>query len=185
MATEVDKSNKKGKEGKRKTIILAVVAIVIIGILAGIIVYLLTKEQKGDVDATKEAKRNVVVTPDNVDEVLADMQNAEVVPPGYYTVTMNYEWRFPTGDAVSENAYVENSVTNTNDVYFDLFLKEDVEHPIYESPVIPRGGSLGQIALDENLKAGTYECVLVYHMVDEDQNTVDTLRVALTVIVME
>lgn len=96
---------------------------------------------------------------------------------------MNYEWHFATGDTVSEDAYVENLATNTNAVYFDLFLLEDEENAIYQSPVIPLGSSLENVLLDTLLEAGTYDCVAVYHLIDEDQNTLSTLRVTVTVII--
>ena len=77
-------------------------------------------------------------------------------------------------------AYVEG-----NDVYFDVVLAEDEEHVIYSSPVIPRGGRLEEIALDEVLEAGTYDCVMIYHLIDEEQNTISTLRVAVKVIIQQ
>lgn len=111
------------------------------------------------------------------------MAEEEYVAPGYYTVMMNYDWHFATGDSVSSDAYVENMVGNTNAVYFDLFLASDEENAIYKSPVIPVGSGLQDIALDTALDAGTYDCVAVYHLVDEEQNTISTLRITVTVIV--
>jgi hypothetical protein len=78
---------------------------------------------------------------------------------------------------------VQNRESNTNDVYFDVFIEGDEENAIYESPVIPLGGELQNIALDKELDEGTYDCVMVYHLVDEDQNTVDTLRVTVTIVI--
>ena len=78
---------------------------------------------------------------------------------------------------------VENDPKNTNDVYFDIVLAEDEEKVIYKSPVIPRGGHLEEIVLDEALEAGTYDCVVIYHAVDEEQNTLGTVRIALQIIV--
>jgi hypothetical protein len=96
---------------------------------------------------------------------------------------MTNTWHFATGDAISEDAFVENKEENTNDVYFDVFLADDEENPILQSPVIPRGAELDNISLDTPLGAGTYDCVMVYHLVDEEQNTVSTLRVGITIIV--
>lgn len=150
--------------------------------MAGVIIYLMTTRQPVE----EEERRNVVVNQDNVQEVLNEMEqraSEEFVAPGYYTVKMNYEWHFATGDAASENAYVENVVTNTNAVYLDLFLAEDEDNAIYKSPVLPLGSSLQNISLDIPLEAGTYDCVAVYHLVDDDQKTLSTLRVTVTVIV--
>lgn len=174
-SNQARKKGRKGKEGNKKTIGI-IVLIVVILILVGVIVFLLLRKPEKE-------RRNVVVTPDNVEEVIAQMADEEFVEPGYYTVTMNYDWHFAAGDAVSSDAYVENITENTNAVYFDLFLASDEENALYKSPVIPVGSSLRDIALDTALDAGTYDCVVVYHLVDEEQNTISTLRVTVTVII--
>lgn len=172
-----DKSAKqKGKDKKGKILIIA--AIMIILVLLAVIVFLIFGKKEED-----EPKRNVVVTKDNVDEVIEDMMNEEYVAPGYYSASMSTTWHFATGDAVSEDAYVENVAENTNDVYFDVFLADNENEAILKSPVIPRGSELNNIALDKSLSVGTYDCVMIYHLVDEDQNTVSTLRVGFTIIV--
>ena len=164
-----------GKKGGGRTVGI-ILLVVIILILAGVIAYLLVSRQPEEEESG--GLRGTVVTPNNVQKA-----SEESVAPGYYTVRMNYEWYFATGDAVSENAYVENLAVNTNAVYIDLFLAEDEENAIYKSPVIPLGSSLQNIALDTPLEAGTYPCVAVYHLVDDDQKTLSTLRVTVTVTV--
>jgi hypothetical protein len=128
-------------------------------------------------------KRNVVVTKENAETVATEMVNKEFVPPGYYNTQMTTTWNFETGDAVSGDAYVANATENTNDVYFDVVLEEDEDQVIYKSPVIPRGGELDGIKLDTKLAKGTYPCVMIYHLVDSEQNTVSTLRVGIKIIV--
>lgn len=169
--------NQEEKKGGKKTLSIVILVLIIL-VMAGVIAYLLMSRKPAE-----EERRNVVVTPDNVEEVIQQMEEEEYVAPGYYTVTMNFDWHFAAGDAVSEDAYVENAVENTNTVYLDLFLAEDEENAIYKSPVIPVGSSLEDIALDTPLSAGTYDCVAVYHLVDDDQNTISTLRVTVTVTV--
>lgn len=159
---------KKGKGG----ILVAIVIVVLIAIIA----YLLFFQRE-----EKEERRNVLVTPENVEDVLEEADNAQQA--GYYTVTMNPTWHFATGEEASYDAVVENVEKNTNDVYFDVVLEEDEEKVLYSSPVIPRGGRLEAIALDEALDEGTYSCVVIYHLVDEEQTTLSTLRVAINIIV--
>lgn len=171
----IGNQNQEEKKGGRKARSI-VILVAIILVMAGIIVYLLMSRKPAE-----EERRNVVVTPDNIEEVIQQMEEEEYVAPGYYTVTMNFDWHFATGDAVSSDAYVENAAENTNAVYLDLFLVEDEENAIYKSPVIPVGSSLRDIALDTPLSAGTYDCVAVYHLVDDDQKTISTLRVTVTV----
>ncbi len=169
---DVDKS--KEKEGRRKIIIVC--AVIIIILLAVIIILLLQrKEDDGP-------KRNVVVNEDNAEDVAEDLLGQETVQPGTYEVKMNSTWNFKDGKSSSDNAYVENVPANTNDVYFDVQLS-DTEEVIYESPVIPRGSHLEDIVLDKDLDAGTYDCVLIYHLIDDNQNTVSTLRMKITIVV--
>lgn len=175
-ATSLNQEEKKG--GIKTAGIVILVAIILV--MAGIIVYLLISRAPAE-----EERRNVVVSPDNVEEIIQQMEEEEFVAPGYYTVTMNFDWHFAAGDAISSNAYVENITENTNAVYLDLFLAEDEENAIYKSPVIPVGSSLQDITLDTPLSAGTYDCVAVYHLVDDEQKTVSTLRVTVTVTIDE
>lgn len=162
-------------EKKKGRMFLIIGLIVVIAVLLGVIAFLL----KGD----EPPKRNVVVTPENAEEVAAQMAEEDYTEPGYYTVNMATEWHFSKGDAVSEDARVDNVAGNTNPVYFDLFLAGEEEEPIFQSPVIPVGSFLEKITLDKPLDAGTYDCVMVYHLVDEEQETISTLRVTVQVIV--
>jgi hypothetical protein len=181
--------NEEGKGTKRKYIIIIIAAVVVIAAMAGVIIFLLTQrsQQKtpanSGIESNEEGKRSVVVTADNVEEMVEEMTSREPVQPGYYTVAMTTEWHFEDSKSVSYDAYVKNKPDNSNDVYFDLFLKDDLEEPIYESPIIPLGAELDQISLNRELPAGEYECVMKYHLVDEDQNTLDTLTVTQKVII--
>lgn len=176
MAEQEQKKTKKGG------VWIGIVAGIIIIVLVAIIIFLVLSR---NAEPEKE-RRNVVITPENVESVLQELEESaeqESVAPGYYTVTMNPTWHFTSGDAVSEDAVVVNAEANTNDVYFDIVLKEDEEKIVYKSPVIPIGGRLEGIALDESLGAGQYDCVVIYHLIDEEQNTLSTLRVAITIVV--
>lgn len=166
--------------GKKWKIILTICVVAII-ILLGAVIFLLTN-RKEDVLEESE-KRNVVVNQENAEEIAIEMIEQEYIAPGYYNASMSTSWHFETGDAISEDAYVSNLAENTNDVYFDVFLEDQEDDPILESPVIPRGSELEDIALDRPLDVGTYDCVMVYHLIDEEQNTVSTLRVGLEIIV--
>lgn len=157
---------------------------VIIVLLVVLIVVMMNRGGNAEPPQAEE-RRNTVVTQENVEQVVDEMLTEEPVEPGYYSASMSTTWHFATGDAVSEDAYVENVRENTHDVYFDVFLEEDEENAILKSPVIPRGSEMTNIALDAPLDAGTHNCVMVYHLIDEDQNTISTLRVGLTIIVAQ
>ena len=168
------------KGGSGKAVILVIAVIVVIAVLVGIIIFLLLgrRQQPEEVE-----KRNVVVTQDNIDEVIEEMEQAEFIAPGYFETSMTNEWHFSDGEAVSKDAYVANVANNTNDIYFDVVLASDESQIIYSSPVIPIGASLEGIALDTPLESGTYDCVMIYHLVDEEQNSISTLRVTITIVI--
>lgn len=175
---------------KNGLFIVGVLAVVIIILLVVVIVLLMRKPaevpaapESNGVASSEEPRRSVVVTEDTVDDAVDEMLQGSYVAPGYYSVSMSTTWHFATGDSISEDAYVENQAENTNDVYFDVFLADNEDEAIYASPILPRGSELDSIALDTALSAGTYDCVMVYHLVDDDQNTISTLRVALTIII--
>ncbi len=165
---------KKEPNHGKKTIIVVIICALIVIMLLGIIVYLLVKKDEPE-------RRNVVVNEENAETVAEEMAEEEYVEPGYYTVSMDTDWHFSKGDAVSDDARVENLAENTNDIYFDVFLSGNEDEPIYKSPIIPRGGYLENITLDKPLDQGIYDCVIIYHLVDEDQETISTLRVAFTI----
>lgn len=175
MSSDSSSENQKKKRMEKRILILGIIVIIV---LLLVVIMLLLKSQQND-----EPKRNVVVTKDNVEEVVDDMLNQDYVEPGYYSVSMSTTWHFKDGDSVSEDAYVANLMENTNDVYFDVFLADNENEAILESPILPRGSELEEIALDKTLSSGTYDCVMVYHLIDEDQKTVSTLRVGFTIIV--
>ena len=171
---------KEGKtQGTGAKIAIIIGSIVIIALASTVIVLLV----HGKGETTQVEKRNVVITKDNAEQIAEEMAQQQFVEPGYYSVQMSTTWHFSAGDAVSYDAYVKNDAGNTNDVYFDVFLANDESTAILQSPVIPRGAELDSISLDKPLDAGTYDCVMVYHLVDEEQNTVSTLRIKFTIIV--
>ena len=168
-------TNSKGSNGLKIAIAVGVVVIVA---LLGVVIFLLVGRGKEEPE-----KRNVVVTQENAEEVIKEMteSNAGTIPITYYEVTMSTDWHFKDGSAVSDDAYVANSTSNSTDVYFDIFLSDDEDNAIYKSPIIPRGGELENISLDKVLEKGDYDCIFIYHLVDENQKTLSTLRVTLKI----
>lgn len=166
-------SNETVKEKKKKggKIVLAI-CIVVIVVLCVLIWFLLHKDDKH--------KRDVVVNEENVEEILSQLD--EGPGDGVYQVTMNSTWHFEDGDASSDNAYVENAKANKNPVYFDI-TRSDTDEKIYESPIIPVGSHLNEITLDSKLKAGTYDCVMTYYLVDKDEEIISTVRVNVEIVV--
>lgn len=163
------------EEKSHKGIIIAIVVVAVCA-LVGVILYLVLGK-----DAEPEPKEwNMVVTPDNVDEIIAQLNEADKTPPGSYEVRMTPDWVFDNGDAISSNAFVENVTNNQNTVYFEITRTDD-SSVIYKSPYLPVGSSLEKIKLDTSLPAGVYDTVLTYHLVDEENQHVSKISVALTI----
>lgn len=130
----------------------------------------------------KEAEANLIVTPDNVEEIIASIKKDERTPIGAYEVSMSTQWEFEDGESISENAYVENCPRNNNEVYFVVWL-EDTGEEIYKSPYIPVGSSLENIMLDTNLKKGNYKAIMTYYLVDNSYKKVSEVTVGITITV--
>jgi hypothetical protein len=173
----------------RKGSVTATTAIIIVGglvivALVGVIVALVMNLNRGETQPREASveQRAVVVNEENADEILDEIFSEPAIEPGYYEVNMNMVWTFPDGASPAKDAYVENVPSNSHDVYFDITLR-GTDETIYESPVLPRGTSLRDVTLSKDLDAGQYDCVMTYHLVDEEQRTVSTLNMAMTIIV--
>lgn len=127
--------------------------------------------------------RNMVVIDDSVERPDYDAETIDSA--SQYDVKMNSVWTFENGRSYSEDAYVENPVSNANDVYFDVTVA-GYDKKILESPVIPVGGHIENISFDKVLSAGTYNGVLTFHLLGSDGKTnVGELQVALKIVVQK
>lgn len=182
-----DISSPGAKKGSPLIAVL-IVGVFFIAALLGVIVFLLLG--RGDNTQTPQPlretvteERAIVVNEDNAEEVAEAIINEPVIPIGYYEVNMNFSWTFPDGQSPSDNAYVENKATNNSAVYFDVVLGEDESVVLFESPILPLGTHINEVTLKRDLDAGTYPCVIIYHMVDDQQRTTSTLRMNLEIII--
>lgn len=150
-------------------IAIGISTLVIIGLVATII-YLLQK------DDGKDTKKNrpTVATEENIKEIVNAME--EPVPDGSYEITMNTEWNFHGN---SSNAYVANSTNNTRTVYFDVTLA-DTGELVYSSPFLPVGTQVKGFSLDTKLDAGSYNGIVTYNLVDDNEEVVSSLSVTVT-----
>ena len=154
--------------------VLAVIVLIVILLLIGVIVFLVTKEEPAK-------EYNTVVTPENVDQIISQLEEEEYTPVGYYTATMRPSWTFPSGDEASTNAFVENRANNQNTVYFTVSPRSDSNTIWYTSPYIAIGGRLDNIKLDVDLEAGEYDTVITYHLVDEEYNEISSVAFSLPI----
>lgn len=167
-----------GANNKSMKIIIAVFAVIVLALI-GVVAFLLTRPKEVTVAEPAEQStdaRGVLVTPDNVDEIIASIQ--EPIQDGSYMTSMNVDWTFEDGTSPSSDAYVENAPENTRMVYFDVILS-DTSETVYSSPFIPVGSRLSGLTLEKDLDAGSYEAVVVYHLVDDDKQEISTVSVSV------
>lgn len=175
-------TQKNGKGGIKLVIIG--VTVVIVALVCTIVVLANKLNQSGgqatnSVD-TEPKEQKSVITADNVEEVLADMEDIPDYIPKNYTVTQSSDWIFPDGTSESTNAYVENSTDNETPMYFDLQVDETGEI-VYSSPVLELGAKIQNFALDKPLEKGTYECTIIYHLVDDNQKELTHVNIGVNV----
>jgi hypothetical protein len=186
MAENTVQSGESGRKNNNRLIVVigCLVIVALVGVIVALVMNLNRPAPEPVVIREEEPseRRAVVVQEENVQEVLEQLEEQDITPQGYYTASMNTTWRFPDGASPSSNAYVGNMAGNTNDVYFDVAVRETGE-VIYASPILPVGTELNNFQLDKDLDAGTYRCVCTYHLVDENQKTLSTVNMGVTVIV--
>ena len=163
-------SEKKGNAFK----IVVIVFMVLILVAAGVIIYLLT-HPKAEPEP-EVPNRGTVLTEENVSDELASM--GEPVEDGYYEASQTIEWNF--NGTKSEDAYVANKTTNTRTVYFDLKL-ESTGEMLYSSPYIPVGSELKGVEMDHQIDPGTYDAVVTYHLVDDNEQEISSVNVGIMI----
>lgn len=161
-------------KSRSHTGLIIAVSAVIICILVGTILYIVLGKDN-------TTQYNVVVTPDNVEQMINQLNKADYTPIGSYEVSMSTEWTFSDGKSASTNAYVENRITNQNNVFFTITPADDTSNEIYRSPYLAVGSHLKDIKLDKALSAGVHKCVLTYHLVDSNNNEMSSVSVSMTI----
>lgn len=162
-----------GEKKNRKVVspILVIVPIVLILVAVGIFL-VMSEEQK--------IPTNLVITPDNVEQVIEQLHEDEKTPIGSYEVKMSIDWTFKDGSSVSKDAFIENVVNNNNTVYVTIVHPTTGEE-IYKSPYIPVGSSLNNIKLDKELKKGKYKAELTYHLMDDSYSEISSTALYVTI----
>lgn len=169
----------KGKKERNKSNIIPIIIIallVLLIIIGSVVVFHLHRNQPQDAADARPGGRGTVVTQDNAGELTME---ESAIPDGYYNVSMSMDWHFK--DGVTEDAQIANKTTNTRTVYFDLLTEG--EEVVYSSPYIPVGESMQGFTLDKELDSGTYDMIVRYYLVDDDNMEVSNVSVGITIYV--
>ena len=165
MENQKETANK----GRRKMIIIAFV--VLCAALVVCVVLLLQKTKPKELDRG-------FVDESNKDTVMEDM--GDKVAEGMFECKMTTSWVFEDGKSESPNAYVANVENNLHTIYFDVYEKA-TEELLYSSPMLPVGTELDNIKLEKELQKGEYDAVVMYTLVDEDNEEVSTVGFNITI----
>lgn len=168
----------KKKRSNKWIVLLLVGLIAVIGLVVVVTVY-------GSIRKKPNAKGyNVIVTPENIEQAIGNLDASEYTPVGSFEVNMNSDWTFADGLSASKDAYVGNSVHNTNSVYFTVTTQND-NAVVLTSPVIPVGSHLENVRLDKELAAGKYDAVVKYFLLDTAGKEVSNVSVAVTITIQK
>ena len=165
MENQKETANK----GRRKMIIIA--CVVLCAALVVCVVLLLQKTKPKELDRG-------FVDESNKDTVMEDM--GDKVAEGMFECKMTTSWVFEDGKSESPNAYVANVENNLHTIYFDVYEKA-TEELLYSSPMLPVGTELDNIKLEKELQKGEYDAVVMYTLVDEDNEEVSTVGFDITI----
>jgi uncharacterized protein (UPF0333 family) len=181
---EPGNANNSGQKVKGGMKFAVVAIVVVIAVLIAVIGVLASKLSQNSHEEPKEKKS--VITADNAEEVIEEWINEDEgkQAPQYFTVTQNTEWSFPDGSSNSTDAFVENDKSNETAVYFEV-LVDSIGEVVYSSPVLELGARIDDIKLDKVLDKGDYECTIIYHLVDDEQNELTTVNVGTTIHILE
>lgn len=176
-------------DNKRFRIVLAVMIGLAVVLLCTVF-YLLglahgRKEAAVSTTISESEKRDRVVNKDNIDSISESNKEAVKRGPVSYEVIMNTEWIFSQDGRTASNVYVENNRENHNPVIFTLAFEDDPDNILYTSDVIPVGGSLKGIELDESIKKGKSRAVVTYRLLDDEGNPVGDVKAGVTLVFEE
>jgi hypothetical protein len=150
-----------------KKIILILGALVIVCAAAIVAILLL----RTDIAETPTPFGTPVVDESNVADILRELE--EKVEKGMFETYMSTSWAFPDGKSASSDAIMGNSVNNNYPFWFEVTLAGSGE-VVYTSSLLPVGTLVKEIVLSKDLDRGEYPAVVTIHMVDENNEPVES-----------
>lgn len=167
---------------KKKLSTVQILMIVGIGILLVAVVVMavfLLKKDSEPLDEAAQFGEGSVVVDEGFDPDAARAKAGD----NMFEVKMNTTWNFPDGASKSTDAYVANSTANHTPFYFQITDSASQEI-IYTSPKLNIGSAVREFKLTQDLDAGSYDCVCMYHLLDANDVVTDTVRVTVKVNVL-
>jgi hypothetical protein len=153
-----------------KTILL-LGSLIIIAAAVITIVLLMRPKASAQLPTSNSPVGNLVIDENNVSAIQEEME--QKVAAGMFETYMNTTWTFQDGKSASSDAVMGNSVNNQYAFWYDVVLNENSD-VVYSSSLLPVGSVTKEIILSKNLKEGEYPATIKIHMVDENNNPIDS-----------
>lgn len=112
---------------------------------------------------------NFVVNEDNVEDVITQLD--EAIERGRFMTHMNTTWSFDDSTSPSRDAVIGNHPSNHYAFWFDLAVEGE---EVYTSSLLPVGAQVKTLTLNKPLEKGTYSAILSIHMIDENNEPVES-----------
>lgn len=157
----------RGLTGKHVALIVGSLAVVCAAVVT---VVMLTRPADTPPPVTTPTG-NLVVDENNVETIGDEVQ--EKVDQGMFETHMNTTWSFPDGTSPSTDAVMGNAASNNYPFWFEVTLK-DTGEVVYSSSLLPVGTVMKEIVLSQDLDAGTYAAVVSIHLVDENDEPIES-----------
>lgn len=166
-------NQKKTADKKRRTITIIAFVVLCIALTVCVILLLQSREEKKELDRG-------FVDESNTDTVMDEM--GDKVAEGMFECSMSTTWVFEDGKSESPNARVANVENNLHTLYFDVY-DTSTNELLYSSPMLPVGTEINNIKLEKELSKGEYDAVVMYTLVDENDEEVSTVGFNITITV--
>ena len=165
------KNQKELANKKRRTITIIAFVVLCIALIVCIVLLLQSREGKKELDRG-------FVDESNTDTVMDEM--GDKVAEGMFECNMSTSWVFEDGKSESPNARVANVENNLHTLYFDVY-DTSTNELLYSSPMLPVGTEINNIKLEKELSKGEYDAVVMYTLVDENNEEVSTVGFNITI----
>lgn len=171
--------NTQQKNNKNLIVVIIIVAALVIAGLVTVIFMLLDKKEpeapanqieNNFANGQIQYQQHGVIALD-ADSLQAAMDAAsQEIADGY--VSLDFNNYAESADGVNFECYLGNSVENTYDVYFDMYLDSTFSQRVMITGLIPPGSGIDTFTSEIDLEPGTYEAVLVLTQVEDDHSTI-------------
>lgn len=101
-------------------------------------------------------------------------------------IALRYKNIAYSNDGVHFSCDIGNSTANTNDLYFNIYTDTSFEEQILLTGLVPPGQGITEFESEIPFEPGTYDAVLIFTRVADDQSTIlGQAKVTYTLVVEE